>query len=207
MTKIKLCGLSRPCDIEAANQLLPEYIGFVFAPKSKRYVTYERALALKQLLAPSIQAVGVFVNERPETVAKLLNDGIIDIAQLHGDETSEQMAQLRKLCPQVHLWRAVRVQSRNDLIQADQLGADALVLDSYHPAQYGGTGRIGDWDLISSILISTPFFLAGGLNADNLEQAIHMVRPMGVDLSGGVETGGVKDQEKILQAVALAHRL
>ncbi len=71
-----------------------------------------------------------------------------------------------------------------------------MVLDSYHPAQYGGTGRIGDWDLISSILISTPFFLAGGLNADNLEQAIHMVRPMGVDLSGGVETGGVKTKKR-----------
>ena len=99
------------------------------------------------------------------------------------------------------------MQTREDLIQADQLGADALVLDSYHPTQYGGTGITGNWELIAGMLLSTPFFLAGGLNADNLEQAIHMVRPMGVDLSGGVETGGSKDQEKILQAVALAHRL
>ena len=82
-----------------------------------------------------------------------------------------------------------------------------MVLDSYHPTQYGGTGITGNWELIAGMLLSTPFFLAGGLNADNLEQAIHMVRPMGVDLSGGVETGGSKGPRKDLQAVALAHRL
>ena len=86
MTKIKLCGLSRPCDIEVANELRPEYIGFVFAGKSKRYVTPEKAKELKKLLVPEIQAVGVFVNENPETVACLLNSGVIDIAQLHGSE-------------------------------------------------------------------------------------------------------------------------
>lgn len=206
MTKIKICGLSRPEDVQAVNQAGADYAGFVFAP-SKRQVSPKLAGELIVQLKPGIMPVGVFVNASPEEIATVVQQTGIRVVQLHGDETPEQMAQIRSLCPQVHLWRAVRVQSRNDLMQADQLGADALVLDSYHPAQYGGTGRIGDWDLISSILISTPFFLAGGLNADNLEQAIHMVRPMGVDLSGGVETGGVKDQEKILQAVALAHRL
>ena len=86
MTKMKLCGLSRPCDIEAANELKPDYIGFVFASKSKRYVTYEKATELKKRLLPEIQAVGVFVNEHPQEVAKRLENGMIDIAQLHGDE-------------------------------------------------------------------------------------------------------------------------
>ena len=206
MTKIKICGLSRPEDIQALNQAGADYAGFVFAP-SKRQVSFQQAEALIAGLHPRITPVGVFVNASPDQVAVAVQQTGIRAVQLHGDETPEQMARIRSLCPQVHLWRAVRVQSREDLIQADQLGADALVLDSYHPAQYGGTGITGNWELIAGMLLSTPFFLAGGLNADNLEQAIHMVRPMGVDLSGGVETGGSKDQEKILQAVALAHRL
>ena len=97
MTKIKLCGLSRTQDIEAANALRPDYIGFVFAPKSKRYVTPEKARDLRALLAPGIQAVGVFVNADPENVARLLNAGIIDIAQLHGTEDEAYIARLRKL--------------------------------------------------------------------------------------------------------------
>lgn len=206
MTKIKICGLSRPEDIQAVNQAGADYAGFVFAP-SKRQVSFQQAEELIAGLHPRITPVGVFVNVSPDQVAVAVQQTGIRAVQLHGDETPEQMAQIRSLCPQVHLWRAVRVQTREDLIQADQLGADALVLDSYHPTQYGGTGITGNWELIAGMLLSTPFFLAGGLNADNLEQAIHMVRPMGVDLSGGVETGGSKDQEKILQAVALAHRL
>lgn len=97
MTKMKLCGLFRPCDIDAANQLKPEYIGFVFAPKSRRYVTPEEAAELKKLLAPTIQAVGVFVNEAAERIAALLNKGIIDIAQLHGVEDENEINQLRAL--------------------------------------------------------------------------------------------------------------
>ena len=206
MTRIKICGLRRPEDIQAVNQAGADYAGFVFAP-SKRQVTPNLAAKLITQLNPGIMPVGVFVNAAPEEIAAIVQQTGIRAVQLHGDEPPEEMAQLRKLCPQVHLWRAVRVQRRSDLLQADQLGADALVLDAYSPVQYGGTGLIGDWDLISSVLISTPFFLAGGLRADNLELAIRMVQPMGVDLSGGVETDGVKDKEKILQTVALAHRL
>ena len=97
MTKIKFCGLSRPCDIEAANELKSDYIGFVFAPKSKRYVTPQKAMELRRLLHPGILAVGVFVNERPETIAKLLGDGVIDIAQLHGSEDADYITRLRQL--------------------------------------------------------------------------------------------------------------
>ena len=96
MTRIKLCGLSRTGDIEAANTLLPDYIGFVFAPKSRRFVPPEEAAGLRRLLRPEIQAVGVFVNEEPEAVAKLLNEGVIDIAQLHGTEDEVYIRRLRQ---------------------------------------------------------------------------------------------------------------
>ncbi len=206
MTKIKICGLRRAEDVEAVNRAGADYAGFVFA-QSRRQVSPKLAEELIARLKPEIMPVGVFVNSAPEEIAAIVQQTGIRGVQLHGDETPQQMAWLRKFCPQVHLWRAVRVQSREDLLQADRLGADALVLDSYHPAQYGGTGRVGDWDLISSVLLSTPVILAGGLNAGNLAQAISQVRPMGVDLSGGVETGGVKDKDKIRQVVELAHRL
>lgn len=206
MTKIKICGLRRTEDVQAVNRAGADSAGFVFA-QSRRQVSPKLAAQLIAQLKPEILPVGVFVNSAPEEIAAVVQQTGIRAVQLHGDETPQQMAKLRKLCPQVHLWRAVRVQSREDLLQADRLGADALVLDSYHPTQYGGTGQVGDWDLISSVLLSTPVILAGGLDAQNLAQAISQVRPVGVDLSGGVETDGVKDQNKIQQVVALAHRL
>ena len=97
MTKIKLCGLTRPQDIESANELRPDFIGFVFAKKSRRYVSPEKAHELKQMLDAGIRAVGVFVNEEPENVAELLDTGVIDIAQLHGTENEEYIRNLRNL--------------------------------------------------------------------------------------------------------------
>ncbi len=206
MTKIKICGLQRPEDVDAVNQAGADFAGFVFA-KSRRQVTPAQGGELIARLHSGIQPVGVFVNACPEEIAAVVKQTGIRVVQLHGDEIPEDLAALRRLCPQVHLWRAVRVRTRMDLQQADGLGADALVLDSYHPAQYGGTGQTGDWDLIASQLLSTPFLLAGGLKEENLARAVGLVRPMGVDLSGGVETDGKKDPEKIIRAVALAHRL
>lgn len=206
MTKIKICGLRRVEDVEAVNRAGADFAGFVFA-QSRRQVSPSLAAQLIARLKPEILPVGVFVNSAPEEIAAVVQQTGIRAVQLHGDETPQQMDRVRRLCPQVHLWRAVRVKSREDLLQADGLGADTLVLDSYHPTQYGGTGQVGNWDLISSVLLSTPVILAGGLDAGNLAQAVSQVRPMGVDLSGGVETGGVKDQKKIQQVVELAHRL
>ena len=112
MTKIKLCGLSRPCDIETANELKPEYIGFVFAPKSKRYIDPQKAVQLKELLSSDIQAVGVFVDEAPETVADLLNIGIIDLAQLHGGEDEAYIQRLRQpVQPIISCWIPAREQA------------------------------------------------------------------------------------------------
>ncbi len=198
MTKIKLCGLSRPCDIEAANQLKPDYIGFVFAPKSKRYVTPEQARALKQMLLPEIQAVGVFVNEDPQNIARLLRDQIIDMAQLHGGEDEAYIARLRQLTDQPVI-QAFRVETARDLEKVEQSTADYVLLDSG-----AGTGKVFDWDLIQNI--TRPYFLAGGLDPHNVADAVKTRRPYGVDVSSGIETGGRKDKDKMAAFVAAVRK-
>lgn len=198
MTKIKLCGLSRPCDIEAANRLKPDYIGFVFAPESKRYVSPAQAAALKQLLAPGIKAVGVFVNEAPETIASLLRSGVIDLAQLHGDENEDCLKRLRALTDKPIL-KAFRVETEQDLTEAERSTADHILLDSG-----AGTGRTLDWSLLQAV--QRPYFLAGGLSPDNVEQAIKTLRPYAVDVSSGIETNGVKDKEKMAAFTAAVRK-
>ena len=190
MTKIKLCGLSQPCDIEEANRLLPAYIGFVFAPKSKRYVPPETAAALKQRLHPSIQAVGVFVREEPEQVAALLRKGIIDIAQLHGGEDAAYVSALRRLTNRPII-QAFRIDSEADIAAARASSADLVLLDS----GAGGTGTTFDWTLLRDI--GRDWFLAGGLGADNAAQAVSRFHPYGVDVSSGIETDGLKDENKM----------
>lgn len=198
MTKIKLCGLSRPCDIEVANELRPEYIGFVFAGKSKRYVTPEKAKELKKLLVPEIQAVGVFVNENPETVACLLNSGVIDIAQLHGSEDEDYIKQLRKLADNTII-KAFYIESARDIATAEHSAADYVLLDSG-----AGTGTVFDWKLIQNI--SRPYFLAGGLGPDNVEHAVKLLHPFAVDVSSGIETNGHKDKRKMAAFAAAVRK-
>ena len=198
MTKIKLCGLSRPCDIEAANELKPDYIGFVFAPKSKRYVTPEKAMELKSLLAPEIQTVGVFVNEKPENIAKLLQDGIIDIAQLHGAEDEDYITRLRQLTDKPII-KACRIETTYDIENAEQSTADYILLDSG-----AGTGTVFDWQLIQDI--KRPYFLAGGLSPDNAADAINTLHTYAVDVSSGIETNGIKDKTKRAAFVAAVRK-
>ena len=193
-TLIKLCGLSRPEDIETANALLPDYVGFVFYPKSKRNVSYRKAAELKKLLDPRIKAVGVFVDECPEVIATLINKGTIDVAQLHGSEDNAYIEKLRKLTD-LTVFQAFRVKSPEDIQKAEQSTADMILLDAGM-----GTGTAFDWSLIGSI--RRPYLLAGGLDAGNVTQAIKTLRPCGVDVSSGIETGGVKDREKAVAFVA-----
>ena len=134
MTKIKFCGLTRAEDITAANALKPEYIGFVFAPKSKRYVSPQQAALLRARLDPAIKAVGVFVNEPPEAVARLLNEKLIDIAQLHGQEDAAYLARLRSLTAKP-LWQAFRAESAAGLAAAARSTADMVLLDPAQAAQ------------------------------------------------------------------------
>ena len=199
MTKIKLCGLTRPEDIAAANALKPEYIGFVFAPKSRRAVSREKAAELRAQLSPEIQTVGVFVNEAPETVARLLNEGLLDIAQLHGQEDAAYIARLRSLTPKP-LWQAFRVEDAASLAAAARSTADMVLLDS----GAGGTGTVFNWKLLQGF--PRPYILAGGLDADNAADAVSRLHPDVVDISSGIETAGRKDPAKMAAFVAAVRK-
>lgn len=190
MTKIKLCGLSRPCDIDVVNSLKPEYIGFVFAQKSRRYVSAETALSLKKQLHHNIEAVGVFVNENPESIAKLLKSNVIDLIQLHGNESEEYILQLRTFTNRPII-KAFSVETESDIEAANTSRADFVLLDS----KSGGSGMVFNWNLLSKI--SRPYFLAGGLTVENVSHAVTTLSPYAVDVSSGIETNGYKDSKKM----------
>lgn len=193
MTKIKICGLFRPVDIDYVNEAMPDYIGFVFA-KSKRQITEDQATMLQRKLNSGISTIGVFVNEPLENVVRLLRNGVIDVAQLHGGENESYIQQLKSQIDKPII-KVLRIQSRKDIEDAENTSADFLLLDN----GAGGTGMSFDWSFIGKIEI--PFFLAGGLNIKNITQAINTVKPYAVDLSSGVETDGVKDKTKIIEIV------
>ncbi len=188
-TQIKMCGLRRPEDIRAVNGLKPEYIGFVFFPGSRRYITPETANALKEMLDPGIEAVGVFVDENPETVAELLADRTIDMAQLHGHEDEQYLARLRKLTDRP-LIRAFRIRSAEDAMRAQASSADRILLDAG-----AGDGKTFDWSWLRTV--KRPYFLAGGLNPENAARAVLELKPYAVDVSSGIETDGFKDIQKM----------
>ena len=189
MARIKFCGLTRKCDIEAVNELGPEYIGFVFWPRSKRVVTREQASELKAMLDPSIKAVGVFVDEDIEVVKSLLNDDIIDIAQLHGSEDGTYINDL-KMSTGKPVIKAFKIRSEDDGRQAEESPADMVLLDSGM-----GTGKTFNWEIIKGV--KRPFFLAGGLAPDNAAEAIRELHPYALDVSSGIETEGIKDTKKM----------
>lgn len=196
-TKIKICGLTRLADAEAVNRAMPDYAGFVFYEKSRRCVSAKQACALRKMIHPSVQTVGVFVDAEPETIAALCRDGTIDAIQLHGSEDSRCIARLREMLPGYEIWQAFRVRAPGDLKGAAASGADMVLLDSG-----GGTGARFDWALAEGF--PRPFVLAGGLTPENIPDAITWLHPYAVDVSSGVETGGVKDAEKICAAVRAA---
>lgn len=198
MTRIKLCGLSRPCDIEAVNALLPDYIGFVFAKKSRRYVSPEKAKTLREALNPAVKAVGVFVREAPKVIANLLSEGIIDLAQLHGGEDEAYIARLRALTDRP-LIQAFRIEAPADLDRARASSADYILLDN----GAGGTGAAFDWSLLAGF--DRPCFLAGGLGPENVAGAVATLHPYAVDVSSGIETDGYKDISK-MKAFVMAAR-
>jgi len=196
MTKIKICGLSRVTDIEAINTLKPDYIGFVFA-KSKRRVTATQATSLRKFLSPRITPVGVFVDEAIESIQLLVQDGVIDVIQLHGIEDEEYIQRLKW---QTHkpVIKAISVQSKGDVQKWSNSAADYLLLDHKN----GGTGQSFDWDIIGKTC--KPYFLAGGLTPENISKATLKTTPYAVDVSSGVETDGIKDPIKIHQFIRRA---
>lgn len=201
MTRIKICGMTCEQDISAANRFRPDYVGFVFA-QSRRRVTPETARKLKSLLSPEIPAVGVFVNEPVPSVARLVSDRVIDLVQLHGDEDEDYIRRLRRevSCPVI---LAVRVRSARQVLAAEKLPCDLLLLDSFRKDRYGGSGERFDYSLIPPL--KKPFFLAGGIGEQNIRDALRC-RPYGVDVSSGAETDGRKDAGKIGRLVGIVRR-
>ncbi len=183
MTRIKFCGLRTLDDIYAVNEIFPEYVGFVFAPKSKRYITPETAEKLRGALSKKICAVGVFVNENFQTVGELLNAGIIDAAQLHGDETDDYIKNLRGITnkPIIKAFRFDKL---------EETSADFVLIDAG-----AGDGRTFDWQPLKNF--RREYFLAGGLNSENVADAIKFLQPFAVDVSSGIETDGRKDFQKM----------
>ena len=196
MSKIKLCGMFREEDIEYANQAKPDFVGFVFAP-SKRRIDYEKAKYFKSLLSKDILSVGVFVNHNLDMIIKLVKDGVIDLVQLHGNEDEEYIEELKKHV-EVPIIKAIRVKDVQDIVEGDKLQVDYLLLDTFEQGSMGGTGKIFDWSMIPKI--SKPYFLAGGINLSNIEEA-NKYGAFCLDTSSGVETDGIKDKNKMIEIV------
>ena len=203
MTRVKICGLSRPEDIFQANKLKSDYIGFVFYPKSKRAVTQSQAALLKAMLDKEIKAVGVFVNADIAFIEKLAQLRIIDLVQLHGDEDSLYIQELRKRV-YIPIIKAIRVQGEESLQNLRNYPVDFFLFDTYKPGHYGGTGERFNLEL-EGVTIPKPYFIAGGLDASNVAHVIaENPHAYAVDVSGGVEDSatGLKDAQKMADFVA-----
>ena len=195
MTKIKICGLTRPEDIDYVNEAMPDYCGFIIdVPGSRRNVSPEKVRRLRASLDPDICPVGVFVDAPVEQITALVHDGTLSLVQLHGREPEQYITELKGRIT-VPVIKAFSVRTAEDVRRAEQSPADHILLDHGN----GGTGEAFDWSLLEGV--SRPFILAGGLDPENLPEAIRRTHPWGVDLSSGVETGGKKDRAKILAAV------
>ena len=200
--KIKMCGISKVETIPAIIDAKPDYMGLVFAP-SKRQVTVEQAKTLVEELhkqytvrynSETIKTVGVFVNETVENLLKIAEEVKLDVIQLHGDE-DEFFIQILKEQSNVEVWKAVQVRSAADAEKWIDSSADMLLFDAYHKDERGGTGEVFDWSSLDEF--ERPFMLAGGIDSTNVARAIRTVRPYGIDISSGIETEGVKDNEKM----------
>ncbi|MBF1755050.1 MAG: bifunctional indole-3-glycerol-phosphate synthase TrpC/phosphoribosylanthranilate isomerase TrpF [Veillonella sp.] len=207
--KVKMCGISKVETIPAIVDAKPDYMGLVFAP-SKRQVTVDQAKILVEELHrgyakkygsdtehdknDTIKTVGVFVNETVDNLVTIANEANLDAVQLHGDE-DEAFIQSLKERTNVEVWKAVQIRSAADVEKWIDSSADMLLFDAYHKDERGGTGEVFDWSSLDAF--ERPFMLAGGIDSTNVARAIRTVRPYGIDISSGIETNGVKDDEKI----------
>lgn len=209
MQKIKLCGMMKPCDIEYANRVKPDFVGFIFA-NTRRKISATQAKQFREALDAEIPAVGVFVNEDISVITSLVQDGCIDMIQLHGEEDEDYIRRLREICD-VPVIKAVKVQTVEQIRQAAALPVDYLLLDTYRKGVLGGTGEAFDWELLREAkaaagdtaegeLFGKPYFLAGGLHAGNLREAAAL-GSYGLDVSSGIETDGSKDFTKMVEVV------
>jgi phosphoribosylanthranilate isomerase len=198
-TRIKICGLTRPEDVRAAVEAGADAIGLVFYPPSPRFLSFERAAELAALVPPFVTIVGLFVNPEAEFVREALARVPLQLLQFHGDETEAECARYGRR------WiKAARVRAGVDLVEfsACHRGASGLLLDAFVEG-YGGGGKVFDWTLIPEGGLDRPLILSGGLDAENVVEAIRRIRPWAVDVSSGVESGkGIKDAARIAAFIA-----
>ena len=199
MTKIKLCGIQRYEDIDVVNELLPDYIGFVFAKKSKRFISYDMAKSLKIRLDKRVKAVGVFVNESIENIIYLVRNDIIDLIQLHGDEDIDYISKLKKYV-NTPVIKAFKIKYKDDINALYKEGTDFILLDAG-----AGDGKTLDESILKDF--KDDYFLAGGLSPDNIYEKINTLHPFGVDVSSGIEIGGKKDADKMRKFVKLVREV
>ncbi|MBQ8920379.1 MAG: phosphoribosylanthranilate isomerase [Acidaminococcaceae bacterium] len=214
MIRVKFCGIRRKEDVEAVNRLQPDFAGFVFA-KSKRQVTAEQAAELRGRLHQEIRTVAVLVNHPVEQAAQLANSGVADLLQLHGDEDREYIARLKTLTD-AKIIKAIRLQGNeaDRLLLREAEQADFYLFDTFVTNTYGGTGKTFSLTLLKGVSVDKPFFLAGGLDAENVSGIVKKViadkslSPFfyGVDVSGGIETGGYKDVIKMEAFIKVMRR-
>ena len=207
MSRIKICGMQRLQDIEIVNEFLPDYVGFIMSTQNKfrRQVAVKTARDLSEKLNPDIKAVGVFVDEPMEFISDICKQGIINLVQLHGHEDREYINSLAKSV-KIPIIKAVHVENSQQITDAENLDCDYLLLDTAYKDKIGGGGQKFNWDLIPKNL-SKPYFLAGGLSAENVAQAIKTITPYAVDLSSSVETEGYKDREKVRKVIDIVRRV
>lgn len=198
-TKIKICGLMTERDIDFANVLRPDFIGFIFAGGSRRYVPPDMASKLSMMLLPSVRTVGVFANQQFKSIEWIIRNGIIDIVQLHGHESDDYIISLRQIIRKPII-KAFNIESTKDVDRAANSPADLILLDN----GAGGTGKTFDWSLVKNL--ERPFFLAGGLDPDNVRAAVFNTHPYAVDVSSGVEKERVKDFEKMQDFINAVRR-
>lgn len=214
MQKIKLCGMMKPCDIEYANRVKPDFVGFIFA-NTRRKISAAQAKQFREALDAEIPAVAVFVNEDISVITSLVQNGCIDMIQLHGEEDADYIRRLREICD-VPVIKAVKVQMVEQIRQAAALPVDYLLLDTYRKGVLGGTGEAFDWELLREAkivagdtaegeLFGKPYFLAGGLHAGNLREAAAL-GSYGLDVSSGIETDGSKDFTKMVEVMELVRK-
>lgn len=205
-TKIKICGLYRVIDVDYANETMPDYIGFIFYPKSHRYVSEETAKFFQAKLNPDILSVGVFVNEPTKNILRIAKLVSFDIIQLHGDEDNDVIDEIRSQNKDIkEIWKAIRIKDKLDLSQVENCShADRFVMDAFVEG-YGGEGKSFDWSLIKDV-DREKIIIAGGVNADNIDEIINNIAPYSVDLSSGVETDKVKDLAKMKEIIGAVRK-
>jgi len=203
-TKIKICGITNMEDAQAAADFGADALGFIFYKQSKRYIDPEVAKRIISALPPFLTTVGVFVNQDLDEICEIKEMTGIQVAQLHGDEGSE----FASLLP-LEVIKAVRVKDKSDLDRVAQYSAQAILFDTYSDIEYGGTGKSFDWGILNGMSSTKKIILSGGLNPENVLEAIKIVKPYAVDVSSGVEIApGKKDHKKIkkfIEAIKNGH--